>query len=263
MSIETAALTEPQFSVGRVLSKSLEIFGRNFATFFALAALFMIPTLLVEWFFNPAFSDDLAQIAAASEGGSAGYEALSNIVNLICSGLVSGALVFGTFQDLRGQKARFGDCLSRALSVLVWVAVGAIAYGFIVGLGTLLLVIPGIIFMVIYWLYAPAIVVEKAGPFSALGRSAHLTKGRRWHVFGLLLAIFLASLVFFFLTSMILGAVGGTLILWGGATVMAFGLYIVLALISAYSAVANTVAYYYLRADKEGIEVEDIAKVFD
>ena len=255
MSIETAAPTEPQFSVGRVLSKSLEIFGRNFVTFFAIAALFMLPTLLVEWFFNPVFAGDLAQISADAGASNLGYTAASNIVNLICSGLVSGALVFGTFQDLRGQRAGFADCLSRALSVFVWVAIGAIVYGLIVGLGTLLLIVPGIIIFVVYLLYAPAIVVEKLSPFKALGRSAELTKGRRWHVFGLLLAVILASVVF--------GAIAALILAWGGLTVLIIGLFVIAALISAYSAVANTVAYYYLRADKEGIEIEDIAKVFD
>ena len=252
MSQDAVAASEPQFNVGRVFAKSFEIFGRNFITFTLLSFLFTLPTLAVEFWLNPAMTGDIAQ---AGEGGASGYELLSNLVSLICSGLVSGALVYGTFQDLRGQKASFGECLSRALSVVAWVALGAIIYGLITGLGLILLVIPGLMIMVIYWVYAPAIVVEKLSPLKALSRSAELTKGRRWHVFGLVLAIVAASIIF--------GAVGGMVFLAGGVITMVIALFVIMGLISAYSAVATTVAYYYLRADKEGVDIEDIAKLFD
>ncbi len=252
MSQDAVAASEPQFTVGRVFAKSFEVFGRNFITFTLLSFLFTLPTLAVEFFLNPAMSDDIAQVG---QGSASGYAFLSNLVSLICTGLVSGALVYGTFQDLRGQKASFGECLSRAMTVLTWVAVGAIIYGLITGLGFILLIIPGLMIMVIYWVYAPAIVVEKLGPIQALSRSAELTKGRRWHVFGLVLAIVAASIIF--------GAVGGMVLATGGVITMLIGLFVIMGLISAYSAVATTVAYYYLRADKEGLEIDDIAKLFD
>ncbi len=35
------------------------------------------------------------------------------------------------------------------------------------------------------------------------------------------------------------------------------------AVIRAFFSVSNAVTYYYLRADSEGVDIEDIAKLFD
>ena len=41
------------------------------------------------------------------------------LVSIVTSSLVTAALVYGTFQDLRGQRAAIGDLVSRGFSSLV------------------------------------------------------------------------------------------------------------------------------------------------
>ena len=76
----------------------------------------------------------------------------------------------------------------------------------------LLLIIPGIIFL-IYWLFAPYVLIaENKKIMESLKRSKEIVKGRWWHVFGyfLLFSIILGIILFiltipnFFLSSGIL-----------------------------------------------------------
>lgn len=64
-------------------------------------------------------------------------------------------------------------------------------------LGFMLLLIPGLILMCLWSLVVPACVLERLGPLSSLSRSARLTKGYRWPVFGLILLTVIAGLILY------------------------------------------------------------------
>lgn len=64
-----------------------------------------------------------------------------------------------------------------------WSSYGAaILYGLMVGFGTLLLIVPGVIFMVWYLLFQYAIIFEKKTMIGGLERSKELVVGRWWSV---------------------------------------------------------------------------------
>lgn len=60
----------------------------------------------------------------------------------------------------------------------------SIVVGFLVGLGFLLLIIPGIILMVWYHFSAYELLTKDVGVRAAMGGSKHLVSGRFWPVFG-------------------------------------------------------------------------------
>lgn len=239
-----------QFGVGRVLAVSLAIFGRNFLSFALISIIFSLPSLAIEWLLNPAFNG-----APQTDQGDLLYNAVSFVADMICSGIVTGTLVYGSFQDLRGQRAGLGECISKGLATLPKVIVAAIIFGIMVGVGYALLIIPGIILTLMYWVYAPVLVVERPGIWASFTRSAALTKDNRSALFGILLVIGLGALA--------IGAVGGAVLGAVGGTAVIIGVFVIGALVGGFMAVASTVSYYSLRADKEGVEVEDIAKLFD
>lgn len=59
----------------------------------------------------------------------------------------------------------------------------------VVTTGSLLLLVPGMVLMVIWSVSASVLVVERVGFLASLRRSAQLTKGARWPTFGLILLI--------------------------------------------------------------------------
>jgi hypothetical protein len=249
-----------QFSIGRVIGDSFGVYARNFVSFTALALIIgIIDLLFVVLYVAPAMmvlDQDPEMIDPTQINW--GAIALGGVVTMIVGTLTQATIIYGTFQDLRGQRASIGDCIARGLSSIVPVIVGSILLSLGVGIGFILVIVPGLILLVMWWVYIPAIVVEGKGIIGAFGRSRELTRGRRWHIFGLLvivgIAMWVAGIVIEFVVP------SDPTAAFGAATIVQ---YILQSLITAYSAVLAAVGYYYLRAEKEGIDVNEIARIFD
>ncbi len=244
----------PQFTIGKVISTSLAVLIRNFVPFAIIAAIISVPYMIVE----RNFAVDPVALQAMIKQGQLPWTNVAVYLAVIVatSSLTSAALVYGTFQDLRGQRATIGDSLTRGFSALVPVLLAAIAYTILYLIGFVLLIIPSIIVVVALWVYVPAIIVEKKGVGAAFTRSRELTKGRRWSIFGLLIVVGVAAFLVSWLTAFIFVLIVGH----SGAD---YAGDVARILIGAFSAVLVAVGYYYLRADKEGVAIGDIAKVFD
>lgn len=87
--------------------------------------------------------------------------------------------------------------------VLPLIGVGILA-GIAIGIGFLLLLVPGLILLTIWAVVAPVVVVEHSGVFDAFGRSRALVKGNGWQVFGVIVVVYLITAIVAF----VLGAIG-------------------------------------------------------
>jgi hypothetical protein len=183
---------------------------------------------------------------------------VSMVINLAVLTFVIQTLTYGTVQALRGSKVSIGDCLMQGLRNLpVGMGVGFLAYIGIV-LGMILLIVPGFILFTMWSVALPAAIVERTGVPRALGRSRQLTSGRRWRVFGTILIPILISIV----TSwIVIGLVFGL----RGVTSTTFEIvsWLISSVEQAFSVCVFATLYYYLRREKEGVDIEQIAAVFD
>jgi len=84
--------------------------------------------------------------------------------------------------------ARLRECLGEITTV--WLVTSFAVLG-----GLTLLVIPGICLAVMWSVCVPVIVIERAGPLAALGRSRELIRGHGWGVFGRLVGLALIQSV--------------------------------------------------------------------
>lgn len=102
---------------------------------------------------------------------------------IVQMGLINIALKFAD-----DKKPTYSD-LFYYTPIVNYVA-GSILYGLIVGLGIILLIIPGIYFAIKYQFYGYLIIDKGFGPVAALKKSAEMTKGVKWNLFlfGLLIA---------------------------------------------------------------------------
>jgi hypothetical protein len=89
-----------------------------------------------------------------------------------------------------------------------------------------------------------------------MGRSAQLTKGHRWKIFGLWIAPIVAGAIVQSVLEGLSNYVGGTLLML--IVLLAWG-----ALVSAFYAILVVVTYHDLRVAKEGVDTDQIAAVFD
>jgi hypothetical protein len=246
-------LGRARFNLGRVLAESFSILLRNFVPFMIIAVVIAIPSLLIEYWQRTAPAGPAASVPASLIAG---------LIGLLTAALTQSALTYGTLQDMRGQRAGLGECISRGLASTPKVAMAAVLWSILVGVGMLLLIVPGIIMMVAFWVYVPAIVVENAGVSECFGRSRTLTRGHRLSIFGLfaLVAIVVFGLEFWVISQVDIVELAATM----NTGWMPWVISAVSILITAYAAVMTSVGYYYLRAEKEGALIDDdIAKVFD
>ena len=257
------AITVGEFRVGSVLGRSFSILFKNIVPFGLLSVLILAPTNLYEIFSAP------AQPEAYSEELVFDWTALGVLaVEALLGYLLTAALVYGTVQDLRGRRVNLGDCIGRGFATMFAVLGVAIVSSIVIGVGTLLLIIPGVIAMTILWVAIPAAVIERNG-LGALSRSSELTRGFRWKILFVLLLLIVIAMFAGALAGGIAGfaiaisSPGGDPALVTETTAFGLVMWITTALTHALMAVASAVGYHDLRVAKEGVDVEQIAAVFD
>jgi hypothetical protein len=260
------------FDFGRVVGRTFGAVGHNAISFTVLAAVLAG---------GPAILSTLGLIGLAGRAlGAAGPGAQAGaflqagqdmiltlgggLIGLIANAVLQGAIIYGTAAYLNGRPAGVGDCLAaglrRCLPLIVLMALSMIAEGF----GFVLFFVPGVM-MAIAWIAAvPALVVERTGVFEAFGRSADLTRGRRWPIFGLVIVYFVVVGVAQQVAANLVGAVFAT-----GATPLAMLTArlpvsaVVGVFVSVLASAGTASLYYELRTTREGIGPEALAAVFD
>jgi hypothetical protein len=182
------------------------------------------------------------------------YLLVETLIALVLPLIVTGALMYGVFQQLRGQPAGIASSLAVGLKRLLPVLGTAIVVAFLVGTGMFLLVIPGIILNCMLWVAVPAAVIEGTGPIQSLKRSRVLTKGEWGTIFLLLLVL---GAISYAIGLGVAFAMGGSEDAIEWATAAAF------ILLGTLTSVANAVGYHDLRLAKEGVGIEELVRVFE
>jgi uncharacterized membrane protein len=170
-------------------------------------------------------------------------------------GMCEGLIVCATVQALSGGRVRSDVSIWRGLRRIESVLLTSMLTLVITAIGFVLLVIPGLIAVVAWFVAIPACVVERLGPVQSLKRSVTLTRGCGWRIF----AAFCAILIVNFTVNWVIGALTPRDPAWLFAAAR-FGCFV---LTNAYEAVLVAVVYYQLRVVKDGTHPSGIAAVFD
>jgi len=244
-NISAAAPAAPgELRIGQVFSQSTAVLSRHFLLFFVVALVSGLPRILLE-------------TATSDVGGfAAGRIVLGLFLSLVLGTLAQAVLVYGAFQDMRGRPVNLGDCLRIGLGRFFPIVGLAICMSIGIMIGAVFLIVPGIILAVMWFVATPACVVEQLGPLSSMGRSSELTKGHRWKIFGMWLLVIIGAMI----VSLIIGAVLG---LTGSFVLVTLGTLAWTGVWGAFYAIFVVVTYHDLRVAKEGVDVHQIASVFD
>lgn len=193
--------------------------------------------------------------------------AASFVLLIPVHGLITGALAYSVVAGLRGNDMSIGEALSAGLGVLLYTVAAQLVSGLIIGVGMLLLIVPGIIALLFLFVCTPVAAAESAWPVQAIRRSVFLTDGYRWQLLGIMLIQVVAS---FFLLA-IIGSIASAFVGEGGATSggapsNSMPLMIVSALVTlpvnAFFSVLTIVVYYQLSVEKDQRDDNAVAQVF-
>ena len=166
-------------------------------------------------------------------------------------------LVYAALQEMRGTRSSLRQSLQVGWQRILAVIGLAITASVLTALGFVVLIVPGVMVAVMSFVATPACVVERLDPFGSLERSARLTNGHRWKIFGLLLLVALPLAIAGAVFDEVAEAVGfgGVLATLGEVTGDAIWNAVFAALVIA--------TYHDLRVAKEGVDTEQIAAVFE
>ncbi|HLH94532.1 MAG TPA: hypothetical protein VKW08_05375 [Xanthobacteraceae bacterium] len=260
-SLPAGRFSDGEFRIGRVFSRTWSVFSSHFLTFVLVTGIANLPSLFIP---RPAPGAPMP----LSPFQLVGVTFAALVLLMVLWVLSQAVLLYAAFQAMQGRPIDLAESARIGLRRFFPIIGVVLSVGLLVGLASLLLVVPGIMLYIAWSVATPVCVVERLGPFSSMGRSRELTRGHRWKIFGMWLLILLVAVI-----------VGGIL---GGLAFAILGANGILALSAAMSTLVGqivnlvwssiwtaffsiliVVTYHDLRVAKEGIDTDQIAAVFD
>lgn len=251
-------------STGEILDVAFGLYRKHFSTLITVSVLLMgIPLLVfgaIAAFTVVASPSNLGAMFVVLMGFLLGYMVLAQ--------LSLGASILVVSQGYLGRDLSAGAAIKQTLGRLGLLLFSAILVGLVTGLGSMLILIPGIILFCGLSLTTPVVMLESPGNSTdAMGRSWTLTKGYRWRMFLVILVGVVLTLVMVFGVNLVLG------LAFGGFRQPAPGTQPNIALLlvqQGIQLVANmivaplphcilAIAYYDLRIRKEAFDLEMLA----
>jgi hypothetical protein len=239
------------FGIGNVLATGFRIWAKNFIPFMVITALIYSPVII--WDIS-ALQGEMTQERLLSVARALTY---SSILMIVLNILVSAALTYGVVMELQGQRASIGACIATGLARFFPVLGVAILSAICILGGTILLIVPGLIVFCMLYVSTQAAVLERPGVMGALSRSRELTSGHKLEIFGLLVVL---GLLNYGLQQVVAS------VMFNDVEDLSRYVYALLAeqmIVGSLSAVMASVAYYFLRAEKEGTSASELAAIFD
>ncbi|MEX1264478.1 MAG: hypothetical protein WEE66_11215 [Actinomycetota bacterium] len=249
----------PQRGVGEILSTAFEIYKSNASNLLMIVAIVVVPLTFISAFiggvvFAPetvlVFGEPVDTVSARTAGAAILVALVTAVIGVVISAVLQAAIMRGAAQGSIGDPvdvdasykwgfARFGSVI--LISILVGLAVAG---------GLILLVIPGLIFAVMFSVAIPALVVENLRGTEAMSRSWNLVKGHFWHAVGVIIVAAIIGAV----VGGIIGAIGGAI---GDNWFVSWIFQAIAQIITApFAAIVSVLLYLDLRARREALTAD-------
>ncbi len=258
--------------VGETLDSAIKVYRNNAPTLWKIVALVIVPVYIVEVLVRAAalpggtFVHNGALYVSSTNGqssaGSTVALLLVTFLGLLAELLATGAVFKLLLDSYLGRtvdwRESFAFARGRVLSLL-WLSILTTV---LVLIGFVLIVVPGIWFIVAASVAVPVLMLEGLGGFAAVRRSMQLVRGRWWATFGRLLT----ALLLYIVVSIILGIIVGAIA--RGLSVSSVGLWLIIngllsavvtIVLSPFVAAVITTVYVDLRVRKEALDLELLA----
>ena len=238
-------------SVGDIIDASFTIYRRRFGPMIAVSLLLVFIPWVVSLVggcttVNNTTSCDSAIGWIGSIASQIGF-----VVASAAATLVAAEAYVGRSSDWR-QSTAAG--LRRIVPIVVVTVVAAV----LIGIGAVLILIPGIFLAASFAVATPALMIERAGPIESLKRSWHLATGERWRIIGAGLSMIIIGIVVFGIIAAIVFLALSGLAGMGDGDSSYYVQQIVTLLSIPLSAAVGTVLYVDLKVRKEDLDSAEL-----
>jgi hypothetical protein len=221
---------QSRIDVGGVISRVFNIYVDQASVLMpAAAVVFVFTGILTEVLVN----------------ASAGLRFLALLISFVASILFTGMVVELVADVQDGKRdARPGQLLRAVTPVLGQLVLVGVIAGIAIGIGFVLIIVPGLILLTMWFVAAPVIVLERPPGLAALGRSRELVRGNGWQVFGVIVVLYIFVAV---ISALIEAGADST-----GTAVGIVVTVVVGVLTAPIAALAAAVVYFELRKESGG-----------
>ncbi|MEN6576255.1 MAG: hypothetical protein ABFD90_07925 [Phycisphaerales bacterium] len=255
-------------SVGGILDGAFTLYRRNFLRFITIVAIIQVPLSLITLLWATMMLRGVPN--TLEDGDDMRLLLLSTVgrIVILFTAIVGNALCQGTLtrsvsEAYLGHETTVGQTYRSVLPKLVTLIGASLLVGLVTGLGFMLLVVPGVIFALWFFVTTPSIVVENHRATAGMSRSKALISGNLGKAFAV---GFLATAIAFIIMVPISTAAGlASKMLFANTPLLAlffrqFAALIGEVLAAPIPAAAAILLYYDLRIRKEGFDLQMLSQ---
>ena len=194
-------MEKDKLDISEVVSATFGALGRKWVEILLICVLLEgLPLLLDYWHETPLLPPALSWMADGVTGTLSDLGLL--IWTIVAGALAQAAIMQTVMADKYGQMTGESGPLSQAAGVLLPIIAVSMLVTAGLAVGLLILVVPGIIFLVASIVSVPALIVERRGVLESIDRSFELTRGHRWPILALVVLTIVVSFLILFAADM-------------------------------------------------------------
>jgi hypothetical protein len=253
----------PPKTLGEILSAAFNIYKANASKLVLVIALVVVPLSLIgALFFGVVFAPERIEVGSTGSGVVVDYAgrswganllvaSIGALIAIIISAILQAAILRAAAQATIGDPVDVEASYRYGFKRLGSVILLSLLVGLIVAVGFILLIVPGIIFLVFLSASIPVLIVENRRGTEAMSRSWNLVKGHFWHA----LVVILVAALIVGVVSGIIGAIGGDnwFVRWIFTSIAQI-------VTAPFAALVSVLLYLDLRARSETLSAETLRR---
>jgi hypothetical protein len=244
-------------SLGEILDRTFQFYRKKFVVFVGIAALPGLVVLGIQIAGNLMKSGSTAIAVMAIFG-----ILIAAIANLVATAVSQAATSVAVSDIYLGRDTSIGSAYEKVRGNVGQMTGIVFGLGFMIGLGFICLIIPGIYLAIIWALAIPAAILEDIGFSECRDRSKALTEGARGRIFVIYLLVTVVTYAVILGIQGVVGVAGFSALGKEAANSLTFNIvseitgFIATTLVAPLGMIAFTIAYYDQRVRKEGFDIQ-------
>jgi len=253
--------TMPRFepmTTGALLDRAFRLYANNFSLLLGITAVAYVPFYLIMLVFQSSMSFN-------PNDENAGWATIFYFIvfmvlwTSIAFPIAGGAATYAISERYLGNDVAINAALRRGLANFWSVAMAQITVSIRVLIGLMLLIVPGVLWLLSYSLVVPTILVEGQKAVPSLRRSRELMKGYRGKAFAIMVVMILLEGILAIGISSVTSSIFRTDST--GGTVMNSAITNLLSIFLAPLGIVATILLYYdMRIRKEGFDLDMLSR---
>ena len=245
-------------TTGALLDRAFRLYANNFALLLGITAVAYVPFYLIMLFFQSSLSfnpqDENAAWAAIMY-----FIVFMVLWTSVVFPIAGGAATYAISERYLGNNVAIHAALRRGLASYWSVALAQITVSIRVLIGFMLLIVPGVLWLLSYSLVVPTILVEGQKAVPSLRRSRELMKGQRGKALAIMVVLILLEAISGAGISSLSKAIFGTDSTSGAVLHSAIN-NLMSIFLAPLAIVATILLYYDMRIRKEGFDLDMLSR---